>query len=223
MRLEGKSCNILLLQLSLTLSVSEPHTKQQKKPNQCCTGVCSRYRIMADITFHASDHTEIRTQVQAPRRMEEDSSSRRDSQGLGCQVMRSLPTGAPAAPRGKYSSLRETAAFPHQDLFRSTGNKAIREYGGETWFLYILYTHSDQFFSCTKGDPAETEEPKHRWQQDKTVVIRAGCDAAAWECSLAGCAVIELPAEVLLRQCGIGNQEGILYILAGQKGAVLSP
>lgn len=46
-----------------------------------------------------------------------------------------LPVGALTTPCGKCSSLWETATFPHQDLFHPTGNKGLREDGGEARFL----------------------------------------------------------------------------------------
>lgn len=68
-----------------------------------------------------------------------------------------FPTGVSTAPHGKYSSLRETMALTHQYLFHSIRNKALREDHRETWFLNVLYAHSNQVFSSTEGDPAEAE------------------------------------------------------------------
>lgn len=107
-----------MLQPSLTLSFSLP-AQNNPKTKQCCTGVCSRDWIMVNITFHASNRTEVPTQVQAPKQTEEGGCSQRLLRGLCCQLTRSRGSS--------YSSPRETAAFPHWDLFHPTGNKAIRE------------------------------------------------------------------------------------------------
>lgn len=119
------------------------NTKEQKQ-NQCCTRVCSRYWIMVDNTFHTSDHTDTTSPA----------SSKTNGGGwqLSQRLLRAfltagtLPVGTPTAPQGKYSSLGETTAFPHQDRLHSISYKAVRADCGETWFLNVLYVHRDQIF-----------------------------------------------------------------------------
>ena len=64
MLLEHKSYNFLLLQLSLTMSVVIQHKTTKNEP----TLYQRLFEVLDNggITLHASDHTEVPTQAQAP-------------------------------------------------------------------------------------------------------------------------------------------------------------
>lgn len=102
--------------------------------------------------------------------------------------------------------------------FSLTGNKAMREDCREIWFLYILYTHSDQVFFL------HWRRFSRDWVTEVQMAARQDCCDTGWmRYSSVGmqlsyiCRVIELPAKILLSQCGVCNQESILYIFAWQK------
>lgn len=113
---------------------------------------------MANITFHASNHTEIPTQVQAPKQMEEGGCSQRLLRALLPtdvlpRELLQLPAGN-AAPHGKRQRFHIGIFFSQQVT------KLLGKTAGETRFLYVSYAHSDQvlfFFSSREGDPAEAE------------------------------------------------------------------
>lgn len=130
-----------MLQPSLTLSFSLP-PQNNPKTKQCCTGVCSRDWIMVNITFHASNRTEVPTQVQAPKQTEEGGCSQRllrallPTDALPRELLQ-LPAGN-AAPRGKRQCFHIGIFFIQQVT------KLLGKTAGETGFLYVSHAHSNR-------------------------------------------------------------------------------
>lgn len=98
MLLEGKSYNILLLQLSQTLSVEIQHKRAKTEP-MLYQGL---FKVLVGNTFHASDHTD----TTSPASSETNGGGGRFSQRLLRVFLTAaaLPVGTPTAPQGKYSS-----------------------------------------------------------------------------------------------------------------------